>query len=166
MTFEIRKHALEVAAHIHTSTDEIIAAAEKFASFLASEVEAATAAVAGKKAKKAAAASEPVSTPPAETVTPPTTPAPVVPQQPAQPAAATNTEQLNKTTETVISLANDYSREEALGILGKVRNGRPGVTRCSDLNAADLVDVFNEATAVITRMSAAAAAAKANTSLI
>lgn len=127
------------------------------------------------KGKKAAAAEPevvPDATPPAGATALVTTLAPVVTMTALQPAAApvvagvADAAQLNATTEAVIKLANDYSRDEALAILSKVRADRPGVTRCSDLNKLDLVDVYTEATAAITRLAAAATAAKANASLI
>jgi hypothetical protein len=109
------------------------------------------------------------SAPPATTATPPasapaaTGPASVVaPAPPAPPPQAV----LTQATEVVIKIANEYDRNIAIGILGKVRSGRPGVIRCSDLNPLDWVDVLNEATAKLAELEAAKQAAKATASLV
>lgn len=150
----------------------LIKALETHAVALAKHAEAVVAGAVTKAVKGKKAADEPASNPPPPADAPAnvSTPAPVVTTPPAQPAAEAKTAaeaaQLNATTEVVITLANDYSRETALAILGKVRAGRPGVTRCSDLNKLDLVDVFNEATAAVAQFKAAAEAKKATASLI
>lgn len=77
------------------------------------------------------------------------------------PTAAANPQLLAQTTEAVIKLANEYSREQAVGILAKYK-----VTRCSDLKLDQLELVLTEATAAITVAQAAKQAATANASLV
>jgi len=69
-------------------------------------------------------------------------------------SAKPNEALLKSATEAIIKLANEYSREAAVGILGKQRtasNGAqvPGVTRCSDLLPEFWQLALNEANAAI-----------------
>lgn len=118
------------------------------------------------------------STQPAATSATPATTAPVTGQPSQSPAASATpvvpaakpepAQLLVSATEAVIKLANEYSRDAAVGILSKKRGPvgeRAGVTRCSDLNQADWSDVLNEATAAIIKEESAKKAA-ANASLV
>lgn len=110
---------------------------------------------------------------PKTTESAPTSPTPPAATAPATGAAAPTTsapttsaptsdpQLLVKTTEAVIKLANEYSRDTAVGILAKRK-----VTRCSDLPLTELQAVFNEATAEITKADALKAQATANASLV
>jgi hypothetical protein len=89
-------------------------------------------------APAAAAAAPPASSPPAQTLAEKTL--------------------LQTTTDAVIALANDYSRDQALAILGK----RRGITRCSELLPDEVQGVLDEATAAYE----IAKTAKANSSLV
>jgi hypothetical protein len=68
---------------------------------------------------------------------------------------------LSKTTEAVLKLANEYSRDNAVGILAARK-----VTRCSDLKPEELPAVLAEAQAKIAELEAAKQAAAANASLV
>lgn len=103
------------------------------------------------------AASAPAATQPAQSAV--VTPTPVV----------VNTQLLQQATNAVITLANEHSRDAAVGILGKKRGAageRAGVTRCSDLNPADYQDVLDEAAAAIAAAEAAKKQAASTNSLV
>lgn len=156
---------------IETKIDELIAALSANTDALRGDthVPAADPATPKKTRGKAAAPTE--QTPPATTAAPPasapaaTGPASVVASAPAAP----DQKLLTQATEVVIKIANEYSRDTAVGILGKKRGAaqeRPGVTRCSDLSPFDWQDVLNEATAALAQLEAAKKAATANASLV
>lgn len=115
-----------------------------------------------KASKKGETESPPSSQPSAPAASAPaaTGAAPTTGATQQQPAAA-NPQLLAQTTEAVIKLANEYSREQAVGILAKYK-----VTRCSDLKPDQLQIVLNEATAAIAVAEAAKQAATANASLV
>ncbi len=115
-----------------------------------------TAAPATKGKKKAAA---PEATPPAPAPTAAPAPAPAAAPVPVAqvPAAAAPIHTIKQTTEKVIELANDYSREAAVTILTK-----RGVNKCSELKPETWDEVFDEAEEAIE----AARAKAANASLV
>lgn len=110
--------------------------------------------------------SETESAAPSQTVVQPVTTAPVTAQAqqttapPTQPASA-NPQLLAQTTEAVLKLANEYSREQAVGLLASYK-----VTRCSDLLVTQLQEVLTKATTAINVAEAAKQGAKANDSLV
>lgn len=107
------------------------------------------------------------STQPAASTATPAATAPAAGQQAQSPAASATVATagdpalLAKTTEAVIKLANEYSREKAVGILAKRK-----VTRCSDLKPEELQPVLTEANTEIAAAEAAKVAATANASLV
>lgn len=68
---------------------------------------------------------------------------------------------IQQTTEMILKLANECSREEAVAIL----KARRGVTRCSDLQPGELAGVYDDARAAYDRHKTMAAT-QAGTSLI
>jgi hypothetical protein len=58
-----------------------------------------------------------------------------------------------RATEAILSLANDFSRDEAVGIL----KARRGSTRCSELLPSELQGVYDDATAAYERHKTLAA---------
>lgn len=137
---------------------------------LTAAVIANTAAMGGEFTPTAETATEPAKRgrKPKTTESAPTSPTPPAATAPATGVAAPTTsaptsdpQLLVKTTEAVIKLANEYSRDAAVGILAKRK-----VTRCSDLPLTELQAVFNEATAEITKADALKAQATANASLV
>lgn len=113
-----------------------------------------------KKGKAAATPTESAS--PAQPATPAASaPAASVAEKPVTPTtpAAEEPDQkaLLKATEKVIELANDYSRDAAIAILGKRK-----VTKCSQLNPDQWQAVFDEADEAVEK----AKAASANASLV
>jgi hypothetical protein len=152
---------------IESKIDELIAALDR--------TTAALAAVPKARATKATAAPE--QTQPVASLAAPAAPAPAAPA-PAAPAPAAivppaqspavssppDAKLLVKATDMVILLANEHSRETALGIIGKVRvsaNGDKvaGVTRCSDLRPEFWQTVLDEAEEAIAQAQAKAATA-------
>jgi len=152
---------------IESKIDELIAALDR--------TTAALAAVPKARATKATAAPE--QTQPAASLAAPAAPAPAAPA-PAAPAPAAivppaqspavssppDAKLLVKATDMVILLANEHSRETALGIIGKVRvsaNGDKvaGVSRCSDLRPEFWQTVLDEAEEAIAQAQAKAATA-------
>ncbi len=113
------------------------------------------------KAKGETESTQPASSPPAGSAAQ----APAAGQPATSPAVssppASDPQLLSKTTEAVLKLANEYSREKAVGILAARK-----VTRCSDLKPGELQTVLNEAMAEITALEAAKQAAAANASLV
>lgn len=87
----------------------------------------------------------------------PTAPAASAPAAgpPAQSASVSPSQLLVTVTDTVIRLANEFSRDQALAILAK----RRGVTRCSELKPDELQGVLDEANAAIAAAQKAAAGA-------
>jgi hypothetical protein len=147
---------------IESKIDELIAALDR--------TTAALAAVPKARATKATAAPE--QTQPAASLAAPAAPAPAAPAPaaivpPAQSPAVSSppdAKLLVKATDMVILLANEHSRETALGIIGKVRvsaNGDKvaGVTRCSDLRPEFWQTVLDEAEEAIAQAQAKAATA-------
>jgi hypothetical protein len=147
---------------IESKIDELIAALDR--------TTAALAAVPKARATKATAAPE--QTQPAASLAAPAAPAPAAPAPaaivpPAQSPAVSSppdAKLLVKATDMVILLANEHSRETALGIIGKVRvsaNGDKvaGVTRCSDLRPEFWQTVLDEAEEAIAQAQAKAASA-------
>jgi len=103
------------------------------------------------------AANAAVSAPASAPANAPTSAAPAA----SSPPPANDAQLLSKTTEAVLKLANEYSREKAVGILAARK-----VTRCSDLKPGELQTVLNEALAEIAYLDAAKQAAAANASLV
>jgi hypothetical protein len=147
---------------IESKIDELIAALDR--------TTAALAAVPKARATKATAAPE--QTQPAASLAAPAAPAPAAPAPaaivpPAQSPAVSSppdAKLLVKATDMVILLANEHSRETALGIIGKVRvsaNGDKvaGVSRCSDLRPEFWQTVLDEAEEAIAQAQAKAATA-------
>ena len=118
----------------------------------------------GGKAPKAPKDSPSETSQPAASNATPAASAPAAGQQAQSPAVTpppVDATLLKATTEAVIELANEYSREKAVGILA-ARN----VSRCSDLKADQLRAVLEEAQAAIAAGKAAKEAATANASLV
>lgn len=118
----------------------------------------------GKTPKATKATKETESTQPAASTPTPAATAPAAGQQaqsPATSSAPANQRLLSQTTEAVLKLANEYSRETAVGILSARK-----VTRCSDLKPDQLQPVLNEALAEIAKAEAAKQSAAANASLV
>lgn len=118
----------------------------------------------GKAPKATKATKETESTQPAASTQTPAATAPAAGQQAQSPAASSapaNPQLLSQTTEAVLKLANEYSRDKAVGILSARK-----VTRCSDLKPDQLQAVLSEALAEIAALEAAKQAAAANASLV
>jgi hypothetical protein len=143
---------------IESKIDELIAALDRNTAALA---------VVPKQARATKATAAPEQTQPAATLAAPaaSAPAAIVPPAPS-PAVSSppDAKLLVKATDMVILLANEHSRETALGIIGKVRvsaNGDKvaGVTRCSDLRPEFWQVVLDEAEEAIAQAQAKAATA-------
>jgi hypothetical protein len=118
----------------------------------------------GKAPKATKAKGEPESTQSAASTPTPAATAPAAGQQAQSPAASTvpaNPQLLAQATEAVIKLANEHSRDDAVGILAARK-----VTRCSDLKPDQLQAVLDEALVKIAAAVAAKQAATANASLV
>lgn len=105
-------------------------------------------------------------TPPAQAAAAPATPAasaPAAASASAAPAGGVGGTgpSIQQTTEMILKLANECSREEAIAIL----KARRGVTRCSDLQPGELAGVYDDAKAAYDRHKTMAAT-QAGTSLI
>lgn len=92
---------------------------------------------------------------PSQTPTPAASAAPTPPalapaaeaSGPAAGAGSTPTVTLQQTTDIILALANEHSREEAIAIL----KARRGVTRCSELKPDELPGVYADAKAAYDR---------------
>lgn len=92
---------------------------------------------------------------PSQTSTPAASAAPTPPalapaaeaSGPAAGAGSTPTVTLQQTTDIILALANEHSREEAIAIL----KARRGVTRCSELKPDELPGVYADAKAAYDR---------------
>jgi hypothetical protein len=108
------------------------------------------------RAKAPTESAQPAATPAQPATAPAAQPA-QSPAAPATPAAGPDPQLLVKATETVIKLANEFSREDAVNILGKQRDGRKGVAKCSQLDPKDWQAVLDEAEEAIAKRQAASA---------
>lgn len=114
----------------------------------------------GRKPKNTTDSTQPV-TPSGSAATAPAATSGVVPAASSTVTVTADPGLLVKATEAVIKLANEYSRDAAVGILGKYK-----VNRCSDLKPEEWSTVLTEATNAIQAAEAAKTAATSNASLV